>query len=587
MTPQQILDSTARANRWSTTWSSSAPGRRAGGGDPAQAARRRGRREVSVVVLEKGSEPGAHILSGAVMDPRAMAELFPDWKERGAPLNQPVTGDDVLFLREAGSTRTPTGCCPSACTTTATTSSAWARSPSGWRAGRSAGRGDLPRLRRAEVLYDEARARCGRGHRQSGHRQGRRADRRLPARHGAAGQVHAVRRRRARPPGQAADRQVQARHRARPAELRHRHQGAVGGRSVQGQPGLVVHTAGWPMDDDTYGGGFLYHLEGNKVTLGFVVGLDYQNPWLSPFEEMQRWKTHPAIRAHIEGGKRIGYGARAITAGGLLSLPKLVFPGGALVGCDAGFLNASRIKGSHAAIKTGMLAPRPPSPPGRRPQPRRAGDYPEASSTAGCTRSCSSAAQLQAVVQEGQHRRHADDRHRAVAAAQAGHQEPALDAAPHKPDHAACSRRPRPADRLPQARRQAHLRPPVLGVHVQHQPRGKPARAPDAEGRRACRWRQPGAYAGPRARYCPAGVYEFVRTTTAADRLQINAQNCVHCKTCDIKDPTQNIVWVTPEGGGGPNYAGDVGAPSSTTSGSARACSRSATTTTRSRAARG
>jgi electron-transferring-flavoprotein dehydrogenase len=142
-----------------------------------------------------------------------------------------------------------------------------------------------------------------------------------------------------------------------PQSYAHRHQGAVGGPDPdKARPGLVVHTAGWPMDEHTYGGGFLYHLEGNKVTLGFVVGLDYQNPWLSPFEEMQRWKTHPAIRAHLEGGKRIGYGARAITAGGLLSLPKLVFPGGALVGCDAGTLNAARIKGSHAAIKTGMLA---------------------------------------------------------------------------------------------------------------------------------------------------------------------------------------------------------------------------------------
>jgi electron-transferring-flavoprotein dehydrogenase len=311
------------------------------------------------------------------------------------------------------------------------------------------------------------------------------------------------------------------------------------------------------MDEQTYGGGFLYHLEGNKVTLGFVTGLDYQNPWISPFEEMQRWKTHPVIRAHIEGGKRIGYGARAITAGGLLSLPKLVFPGGALVGCDAGTLNAARIKGSHAAIKTGMLAPRPlprPWPPAAAPTNWR---LPGGLRAELAARRTGPFAQLQAVVQEGQHRRLDDDRHRAVAAAQAGHQEPALDQAPHRTRPRPAARgRPGPADPLPQARRRAHLRPPELGLHQQHQPRREPAGAPDAEGRRRAGGRQPGEVRRPRKPLLPGRRLRVREERRRQRPLQINAQNCVHCKTCDIKDPTQNIVWVTPEGGGGPNYAG-------------------------------
>ena len=239
-------------------------------------------KEVSVVVLEKGSEPGAHILSGAVMDPRAMTELFPDWKDRGAPLNQPVSGDDVLILRDGSSTRVPDFFVPECfhnegnyvISLGSGRRSGWASRP------RALGVEIFPGFAAAEVLYDERRRGARRGHRQPGHRQGRRADGQLPARHGAAcGKYTRVRRRRTRPPGPAADRQVQARRRARPAELRHRHQGAVGDRPGQGtSPACVVHTAGWPMDNDTYGGGFLYHLEDNKVALGFVVGLDYQNP---------------------------------------------------------------------------------------------------------------------------------------------------------------------------------------------------------------------------------------------------------------------------------------------------------------------
>jgi electron-transferring-flavoprotein dehydrogenase len=318
----------------------------------------------------------------------------------------------------------------------------------------------------------------------------------------------------------------------------------------------VVHTAGWPMDNHTYGGGFLYHQEGNKVTLGFVTGLDYKNPYLSPFEEMQRWKTHPAIRKHIEGGKRIGYGARAITAGGLLALPKTVFPGGALVGCDAGYLNASRIKGSHTAIKSGMLAAEAAYAAvtsGR--QHDELAAYPEAFAKSWMFKELDRSRNFKAWFKKGNlvgalmtgieqwllpklgiksppwtiHRKVAD--HTLL--------KPAAECQPivyPKPDNQLTF------DRLSsifisntnhEENQPAHLtlKDPVVPVHINLT-----------------------KFAGPEARYCPAGVYEFVKNEDNSDRLQINAQNCVHCKTCDIKDPTQNIVWVTPEGGGGPNY---------------------------------
>ena len=324
------------------------------------------------------------------------------------------------------------------------------------------------------------------------------------------------------------------------------------------KPGLVVHTAGWPMATDTYGGGFLYHQEGGKVTLGFVTGLDYKNPWLSPFEEMQRWKTHPAIRQHIEGGKRIGYGARAITAGGILSLPKLVFPGGLLVGCDAGTLNAARIKGSHAAIKTGMLAADAlvdALKAGR--SADELGAYPEAFEKSWLHAELQTSKNFKQWFKKGFwvgsfmtgiehwllprlgikvapwtiHRTQADHLYL----------KPAADCP--KIDY------PKPDGTLTFDRLSSVF---ISNTnHEENQPAHltlKDASVPVAINL--------DRYAGPESRYCPAGVYEFVKSDGENDRLQINAQNCVHCKTCDIKDPTQNIVWVTPEGGGGPNYAG-------------------------------
>jgi electron-transferring-flavoprotein dehydrogenase len=324
------------------------------------------------------------------------------------------------------------------------------------------------------------------------------------------------------------------------------------------RPGLVVHTAGWPMDNDTFGGGFLYHLEGNKVTLGLVVGLDYQNPWMSPFEEMQRWKTHPSIQAHIEGGKRLGYGARALNNGTPQALPKLVFPGGALVGCDAGFLNAARIKGSHAAIKSGML--------------------------------CAEAA-YEAVAAGRQHDELAGFPERFQKSwlheelwtyrnfknwfkkspllgklmtgiehwflPKVGVKTPPWTLHNTTPDHVKL----RPAAEMPQI---SYPKPDnkitfdrlssVFVSNTNHE-ENQPAHLTLKNDSVPVQINL-AKYAGPESRYCPAGVYEFVKNDDGSDRLQINAQNCVHCKTCDIKDPTQNIVWVTPEGGGGPNYAG-------------------------------
>jgi electron-transferring-flavoprotein dehydrogenase len=327
------------------------------------------------------------------------------------------------------------------------------------------------------------------------------------------------------------------------------------------KPGLVVHTAGWPLDVNTYGGSFLYHLEDNQVAIGLVVGLNYQNPWLSPFEEFQRYKTHPAIRHYLEGGKRIGYGARAITAGGLNSLPKLTFPGGALLGCDAGFLNASRIKGSHAAIKSGMLC---------------------AESVAQALASDAPPQELISYTQSFERSWLKEELHRAR------NFKPAMGKglwmgtllvgidqvlfrgkAPwtlhtSKPDHAYlkpaadCQRieYPKPDGQLTFDRLSSVFISAT--AHEENQPAHltlKDAAIPVATNL--------ALYAGPESRYCPAGVYEYLDAAGSpvvepveGARLQINAQNCVHCKTCDIKDPRQNIVWVTPEGGGGPNYSG-------------------------------
>jgi electron-transferring-flavoprotein dehydrogenase len=512
----------------------------------------------SVVVLEKGSEPGAHTLSGAVMDPRAITELFPDWKERGAPLNQPVTADEVLFLSADDARATPPWLVPD-CLHNEGNFVISLGAVTQWLAQQAETLGVeiFPGFTAAEVLYDDAGRVVGVATGNQGI--------------GKDGQPHG---------GFQLGMELRGKYTVF-AEGARGHLGrqlinrfgldkgrdpqsyALGVKELwevpaaQSKPGLVVHTAGWPMDEHTYGGGFLYHLEGNRVTLGFVTGLDYQNPWISPFEEMQRWKTHPSIRAHIEGGKRIGYGARAITAGGLLSLPKLVFPGGALVGCEAGTLNAARIKGSHAAIKTGMLVAEalvPALAAGRAHDELEA--YPAAFEASWLHAELNASRNFKQWFKKGNTIGTLMTGIEQWLLPKLGMKSPPWTLHRHTPDHArlhAASQvsridYPKPDGKLTFDRLSSVF---ISNTnHAEDQPAHltlKDAAVPVAINL--------ARYAGPESRYCPAAVYEFVQRD-GGDELVINAQNCVHCKTCDIKDPTQNIVWVTPEGGGGPNYAG-------------------------------
>ena len=515
--------------------------------------------DASVVVLEKGSEPGAHILSGAVMDPRAMDELFPDWKKLGAPLDQAVTGDDVLFLSESGSTRTPDWLVPrnlhnDGCYVVSLSNVVK------WMAQQAEALGVeiFPGFAAAEVLFDVQGCVAGVATGNMGiTKEGEPGENfqlgmELRGKYtvfaeGARGHL---------------GKQLLARYKL--TEGRDTQTFAIGIKELwelpadKAQPGRVVHTAGWPMAGDTFGGGFLYHLADNQVTLGFVIGLDYANPYLSPFEEMQRWKTHPAIRAHIEGGKRIGYGARAINNGTPQALPKTVFPGGALIGCDAGYLNAARIKGSHAAIKSGMLCAEAMAPAlaaGRAQDELTA--YPEAFEKSW----------LNAELQQTRNFKLWFKKGKTVGQVMTGVEQwllpklgvtsPPWTLHNHKADHEALQPAsgfqpiayPKPDGRLSFDRLAS-----VFVSNTNHE-ENQPAHLTLKDATVPVRINL-SQFGGPESRYCPAGVYEFVQNADGGDRLQINAQNCVHCKTCDIKDPTQNIVWVTPEGGGGPNYAG-------------------------------
>jgi len=515
-------------------------------------------RELSVCILEKGSEPGAHILSGAVMDPRALSELFPDWAERGAPLKQKVTRDEFLFLNETGARSTPNALLPE-CFHNEGNYIVSLGEVTRWLAQQAEALevAIFPGFPAAEVLYSEDGAVIGvatgdMGIEKNG--QPGPAFERGMALHakytifaeGSRGHL---------------GRQLIARFQLDAGKDPQAY--GIGIKELwqidpaKHEPGLVVHAAGWPLDNDTYGGAFLYHAEGGKVSIGYVVGLDYKNPWLSPFEEFQRFKTHPDIRKHLEGGKRIGYGARAITAGGLMSLPRTVFPGGALVGCEAGYLNVSRIKGSHAAIKTGMLAAdaafdalaadR---------QHDELSAYPQAFETSWLHTELQQAKNFKQWFKKGQ----------TVATLMTGIEQwllpklgirnPPWTLRHSTPDHACLEpaskhariNYPKPDgvltfDRLSSVFLSSTNHAEDQPSHLTLKDASVPVRINLAE------------YAGPEARYCPAGVYEFVGSD-GHEQLQINAQNCVHCKTCDIKDPTQNIVWVTPQGGGGPNYSG-------------------------------
>jgi electron-transferring-flavoprotein dehydrogenase len=495
------------------------------------------------------------------MDPIALTELLPDWKKLGAPLNQPVTDDAMLLLGESSAFRIPNFLLPK-CSQNHGNYIISLGAVTRWLAqqAESLGVEIFPGFAAAEVLYNEdgsvkgvATGNMGigkdgvpgdnfqigmellgkytifaegaRGH------LGRQLIERFKLDAGKDPQAYGI--------------GIKELWEIDPA----RH-----------QSGFAMHTAGWPLESDTYGGSFMYHMEDNKISLGFVTGLNYSNPYLSPFEEFQRWKTHPNIRWYFEGedkglkpARRISYGARAITAGGLLSLPKCVFPGGALVGCEAGFLNVSRIKGSHAAIKTGMLAAEAAFDAvsaGR--QHDELSAYPQAFERSWLHAELNKARNFKAWFKYGL----------TVATAMNGLEQFGLGGnmpwTLHrtKPDHAYLKPAsqckpidyPKPDGKLTFDRLSS-----VFIANVNHEEQ-QPAHLTlkDASVPVAINLAR---FAGPEARFCPAGVYEFVKNEDNTDRLQINAQNCVHCKTCDIKDPTQNIVWVTPEGGGGPNYA--------------------------------
>ena len=512
--------------------------------------------EVSVCVLEKVSEPGAHILSGAIVDPKALTELFPDWKERGAPLKQAVTRDEFLFLDETSARATPHWLLPECFHNHGNyvvSLGALAR----WLAQQAEALGVeiFPGFAAAEVLYDEAGAVRGVATGDMGiGKDGQPTDQYQPGMElhakytifaeGARGQL---------------GRQLIAKYKL--DEGKDPQSYAIGIKELwqadpaKHQPGLVVHTAGWPLASDTYGGSFLYHAEDGRIAVGFVIGLDYKNPWLSPFGEFQRFKTHPSIRKHLEGGKRIGYGARALTAGGLLSLPKTIFPGGALVGCEAGFLNASRIKGSHAAIKTGMLAAEAAFAAlaeGRQRDELTA--YPAAFENSW----------LHAELQQSKNFKQWFKKGRGFATLMTGIEQwllpklgirnPPWTIHRQQPDHA-CLQPAASQPKIDYPKPDGVLtfdRLSSVFLSSTHHDENQPAHLT---------LKNPAIpvtvnlneFAGPEARYCPAGVYEFVGEA-GSERLQINAANCVHCKTCDIKDPTQNIVWVAPQGGGGPNY---------------------------------
>ena len=515
--------------------------------------------DISIVVLEKGSEPGAHILSGAVMDPRAMNELFPGWKELGAPLKQPVTADDVLTLTETGANRVPNWLVPrnfhnEGCYVISLGNVVkWMGSQA-----EQLGVEIFPGFAAAEVLYDEqgrvkgvVTGNMGIG-KDGEPTENFQLGMELLGKYtvfaeGARGHL---------------GKQLIAKYKLDDGKDPLSY--AIGVKELwevdpaKARPGLVVHTAGWPITDNTFGGGFLYHLEDKKVTLGFVVGLDYENPYMSPFEEMQRWKTHPAIRSHLEGGKRIGYGARAINNGSPQALPKTIFPGGALVGCDAGYMNAARIKGSHAAIKSGTLCAEALA---EALKAGRSADelsaYPEAFAKSWLNEELQQTRNFKLWFKKGQLLGKLMTGIEQWLLPKIGVATPPWTLHRDKPDHLYL----KPASECqpiayskPDAKLTFDRLSSVFISNTNHA-EDQPAHLTLKDGAVPVQINLE-KFAGPESRYCPAGVYEFVEADGGGQRLQINAQNCVHCKTCDIKDPTQNIVWVTPEGGGGPNYVG-------------------------------
>jgi electron-transferring-flavoprotein dehydrogenase len=517
-----------------------------------------GDREISVCVLEKGSEVGAHILSGAIIDPIAITELFPDWRVRAAPLDSPVTEDQFLILTKDKARRIPNFLLPRLMNNHGMYISSLGKICR-WLGERAEELGVeiYPGFAAAEVLFDENGAVKGVATGDMGiGRDGQPKDGFAPGM-----ELHAKYTFFGEGCRGSLSQQLMSRF-----NLRDGVDPQVYGIGIKElwevapekhHPGQVIHSQGWPLGPDAGGGSFLYHFGENLVSVGFVVHLSYENPHLSPFEEMQRFKTHPAIRGTFEGGKRLAYGARAINEGGFQSIPKLAFPGGALIGCSAGFVNLPRIKGSHNAMKTGMLAAESAydALAAGRGHDELTG-YPEAfrkswvhtelhkvrnvkpglkwglwpGTIHGGLHMWLNELGLGALVGWTLRHRQADNETLRPAS-----EMPRIDYP--KPDGVLTF------DRNSSVFLSSTHHEEDQPVHLQLRDPSVPVEHNLAK------------FDGPESRYCPAGVYEFVDAEGGGRRLQINAANCVHCKTCDIKDPSQNIHWVTPEGGGGPNYS--------------------------------
>lgn len=510
-------------------------------------------RELSVCVLEKGSEVGGHILSGACFEPRALNELFPDWKERGAPLNTPATEDYFLFLTETGAHKLPTPPQMQNHGNYVISLGNLCR----WLGEQAEALGVeiYPGFAAAEVLYHEdgrvkgvATGDMGVG-KDGEHTANFQPGMELHAKQtifaeGCRGSLT-----------QDLFQQFDLRKNTQPQTY------GIGIKELwevdpaQHRPGKIVHTIGWPVCNNTYGGTFLYHLENNQVAVGFVIGLDYKNPWLSPFEEFQRFKTHPAVREVFAGGRRISYGARALSEGGYQSIPKLTFPGGLLVGDTAGFLNVPKIKGNHMAMKSGMVAAEAIF--------EHLVNNENAEGASAEVASYSDHLRSSWVCKELYEVRNIRPSFKwglwpgLVMSAMdtylfRGHAPWTLS---HHEDHLALEDKslhtpiqyPKPDgvltfDRLSSVFLSNTNHEENQRCHLQLRDESVPIKINLAR------------YGAPETRYCPAGVYEILGEEEGNPRLQINAQNCLHCKTCDIKDPTQNIHWTVPEGGGGPNY---------------------------------